>query len=565
MSCGRENATAIDMENDRLLCASESNEGTPSHKSLRLPQWRRYPRRDCLVPAHGDKRRRRARNGDDFRDDLDRGHIPGGVCACVLLNAQVVSMTVRNIQRSSRRAELEWWRIDSDRGSRFADYLTSHHHYIMGSHRFDFFKSPQHKRGWVTATSTDLCGSGKNHGYATTIDTLSDDVLLVIFDSYKLKIGELEGELPYQPWKWDRLVHVCRRWRQIIFASPNRLDIRIRCAHRTSVRSHLNYWPALPVVVDYYNTFHKLSCSDEDNLLAALEHPNRVCVLNIGVMPTQLGKLVKALQQPYPTLTYLRLNLYPRFHAPVGFLSGSASCLQEISLKAVTFPALPTLLLSTSHLVELRLDDIPKAGYISPKAMVVGLAALTNLRSLCIRVDSGFRSTKSLPGRTSSSPVMRTVLPALTSFEFLGVSGYLEDLLARIDFPQIKTIEIHFLHLPVDVTVDFRVAQLFEFINRLEDPKLTQFGWLDICFLSDGNIGLQFRHPRYDFVIQISFLGTRWEVSHVVHMFSQFSTKLSDVEFFEQFITAFVREPDEFYDRLNPYLSEEDKDLVHWI
>ncbi|KAH9174567.1 hypothetical protein EDB89DRAFT_2067514 [Lactarius sanguifluus] len=474
-------------------------------------------------------------------------------------------------------------------------------------------------------------------GYATTIDTLSDDVLLVIFDSYKIKIDELEGQLPYRPWKWDGLVHVCRRWRQIIFASPNRLAIRILCTFGTPVRSHLNYWPALPVVVDY-NTFHRnLSRSDEDNLLAALEHPNRVCVLDLCVKPTQLGKLVTALQQPYPALTYLRLKSVPRFRVPVlpgGFLGGSASCLQQISLGAIPFPALPTLLLSTSHLVKLRLDDIPKAGYISPEAMIVGLAALTNLRSFCI--DSGFRSTKSLPRRTSPSPVMRTVLPVLTSFEFLGVSGYLEDLSARIDYPQIKTIEINF-HLPVDV--DFRVAQLFEFINRSNDPTLTQFGWLDTHFVYGGDIGLRFGDARYDFTIQVAFLDTGWEVSHVVQMFSQFSTKLSDVrhlsikydrdrsiyyddwvqflhpftavrtlhldakhggydipightsetfadvlpalglfytdcpqvEFFEQFITAcersgrpvtVVRELDEFYDRLDPYLSKEDKDRI---
>ena len=37
-------------------------------------------------------------------------------------------------------------------------------------------------------------------------------------------------------------------------------------------------------------------------------------------------------------------------------------------------------------------------------------------------------------------PVIRTVLPALASFEVRGDSDYLEDLVARIDCPRLKSI-----------------------------------------------------------------------------------------------------------------------------
>ena len=119
---------------------------------------------------------------------------------------------------------------------------------------------------------------------------------------------------------------------------------------------------------------------------------------------------------------------------PSGFLVGSAPRLQKVRLSGVPFPALPTLLWSASDLVELELHklELPLTGYISPEGMAAGLATLTRLRSLHIR----FRSPASFPDGICLPPVTRAVLPALTAFEFEGVSNYLEDLVARLDCPR---------------------------------------------------------------------------------------------------------------------------------
>ncbi|KAI0288342.1 hypothetical protein B0F90DRAFT_1803360, partial [Multifurca ochricompacta] len=64
------------------------------------------------------------------------------------------------------------------------------------------------------------------------MDTLSDDSLLEIFDFYRLDLI-----LPHEPyWDWHTLVHVCRRWRQLIFALPRRLELQLVCKSRTPVR-----------------------------------------------------------------------------------------------------------------------------------------------------------------------------------------------------------------------------------------------------------------------------------------------------------------------------------------
>ena len=114
------------------------------------------------------------------------------------------------------------------------------------------------------------------------------------------------------------------------------------------------------------------------------------------------------------------------------FLGGSAPHLQDITLYRIPFPALPTLLLSTSDLVTLNLFQIPKSGYISPERMVACLAVLPRLQMFTIE----FRQFASLrPDQIRPSPATRHNLPALTDFKFSGEFKYLEDLVAQIDSP----------------------------------------------------------------------------------------------------------------------------------
>jgi hypothetical protein len=50
----------------------------------------------------------------------------------------------------------------------------------------------------------------------------------------------------------------------------------------------------------------------------------------------------------------------------------------------IPFPELPTQLLSAGDLVKLELRRIPPTGYISPEAVVVGLAAFPDPKSLTL-------------------------------------------------------------------------------------------------------------------------------------------------------------------------------------
>src|SRR6266702_67544 len=303
------------------------------------------------------------------------------------------------------------------------------------------------------------------------INVLPDNVLLEIFDLCRIDEVTTSSLLP---WKWHRLAHVCRTWRDIIFGSSHHLNLEFLCTYGTPVRNTLGYLPALPIVIHFPGYIED---SDEDNIIVALEHPDRVHVLKLN-MPCSLSeKVATVTQMPFPALTHLRLESKDRPIPvlPDAFLGGCAPRLQKIYLDGIPFPAAPTLLLSARDLVDVDLRDITDAGYISPEAMAASLAVLPRLKYLTL----GFRWGTSYPNRIRLPPITRrAVLPALTRFHFDGLREYLEDFVVQIDAPQLSRIGIGYLDEDEDVNP--QNPQLFKFIDRSEILKLSRFRHADL-------------------------------------------------------------------------------------
>jgi hypothetical protein len=287
------------------------------------------------------------------------------------------------------------------------------------------------------------------------MDMLPDVALLEIFHFY----------VDQDPWitEWHTLVHVCRKWRNVVFGSPRRLDLRLWCNANTPVRERLDVWPHLPIAVEG----HGDGKWGVDNFIAALKHNDRISQIRIwSVLSLQMENVLAAMQQPFPALTHLMLTLEGETAAvaPASFLGGSAPGLQELILQFISFSGLPRLLLSATHLVQLELWGIPHSCYVSPEAMVTCLSALTRLQRLVI----GFESPRSRPDRITRRPppLTRILLPALAMLYFAGVSEYLEDFVARIDAPLLERLRMTFFHQLI-----FDIPQLTQFIGRTPEFK----------------------------------------------------------------------------------------------
>jgi hypothetical protein len=344
-----------------------------------------------------------------------------------------------------------------------------------------------------------------------TIDILHDDVLLEIFDFLVVESSEFKPD----DW-WRTLVHVCRKWRNVIFGSPHRLNLRLVCSDMEPVREMLDVWPPLPIIAIHHYALLK---SGGDNIIAALERNDRVCQIRMK-LDLQWEKILDAIQEPFPVLTHLILSSAEM--APVvpdSFMGGSAPRLQYLWLERVPIPGLPKLLLSATDLVHLSLRHIPQSGYISPEAIVTCLSTLPRLEELNLE----FESSQSRPIHESRRlpPPTRSVLPALIQLQFTGVSEYLEDLVARIDSPILDCLEIKLFHQPI-----FDTPQLTQFISRTPTLEVHDKARVDF---SDLYVRVTFptTSSRYHFNITLEILCRRpeWQLSSMAQICTSFFSR----------------------------------------
>ena len=306
------------------------------------------------------------------------------------------------------------------------------------------------------------------------IDMLPDEVLLAIFDFWvdedALEKKEIEA--------WQLLVHVCRRWRSVVFGSPRRLNLRLVCGAKTPASDTLDVWPPFPLVIresDGRKAGHYL-----DNIIAVLKRSDRVCQIDLSNLDLSSTKnVLAAMQQTFAELTDLRLGGMPTA-VPDSFLGGSAPRLRKLWLGRIMspFPALPKLLLSATHLVELQLCDIHYSKSFSLEAMVTALSTLTSLRFLSLKAR--FIFSEFHPHRESRHPPpTRSLLPVLNTLRYVGVGKYFDDFVVHIDAPRLNNLDIIlFKQNALDT------PQFIQFTNCI--PMLEALKKAHVAFQVDG-------------------------------------------------------------------------------
>ena len=283
---------------------------------------------------------------------------------------------------------------------------------------------------------------------------LPDDVLLNIFCHY------LDSDAA--PRIWPTLVWVCGRWRQIVFASPLGLKLRLYCTHGTPFLETLDLWPALPIIVEYGGVpnLDPPSPEDDDNIVAALKQSGRVSSIGL-TFTSSLREKLSAISEPFTQLEDIVLcsqdNLQLTF--PSSFHLGPR--LRTVHLIRIAIPSFPRLLLPSQFLEDIQLHEIPISGYFPPEAFANALSGTTQIRSLSLHFLSlpprrNYLRLPPLPGE-------RVVLPALTCLKYRGTSKYLDSFVARIDAPRLIEINITLFYQP---TMD--ASQLGQFIGRTE-------------------------------------------------------------------------------------------------
>ena len=319
-------------------------------------------------------------------------------------------------------------------------------------------------------------------GQVIRIDVVPNEVLLEIFDFYMKEYPVLSAKRRVEA--WQSLVHVCRRWGSLVFGSSRRLNLRLYCTPKTPAKDTLDVWPALPLLIMDNMTL----TPGVDKIIAALGQSNYVCeVILLGLVGLQLEKVLVPMQVSFSKLT--KLQLWPHGETPLvipdSFLEGSAPCLRFLSLASISFPGLPKLLLSATHLVYLYLYGIPHIFH--PKRWLL-----------------------SSPYCPASKLFPLNLNPLNLALN--GKAEYLEEFVTRIDTPHLDEIDITFFN-----QIDFDCPRLAQFIDGT--PTLRALDEAHVQFDdSTASVTLRYRTSQISFgSLRIDILCKEpdWQLSSI--------------------------------------------------
>ena len=316
-----------------------------------------------------------------------------------------------------------------------------------------------------------------------TINHLPDEVLLEIFDSFKVLIDS-----GYWCTKFLHfiLTHVCRRWRTIIFASTSRLGLHItvgpgRPRHLRTILSG-----PLPIFIGYNVKDFTVTKSSLWRLRSALKKHDRVRGISFKGSSAWFDEFFSATNCTFPLLESIVLHSRYGQDIPETFLGGpdlSNLHLQCLNLHNFSFKSISRLLLSASTLIDLDLEISASERITLPETSLP--ACLQGMPLLC-RLNLRIPSSTPLEYLSSPLPPQTTLkdsivpLTKLTLFHYSGDIELLDAIVAGLSAPALESA-----NMKLGGTSLSPIVHVPRFIDEIKEHRRTakvSFGW--ICSLS---------------------------------------------------------------------------------
>ncbi|KAI0265601.1 hypothetical protein BC834DRAFT_877705 [Gloeopeniophorella convolvens] len=267
---------------------------------------------------------------------------------------------------------------------------------------------------------------------SATIESLPDDVLLDIFDSYRLDM--IADTHSFGLYQWYQVVpaHVCQRWRRIIIASPKRLRLQICCSWDFPAAEVLRYSPPFPIVVRYTATGRA-----DYGMVVAVGHLDRIRDLTLRFTPLYAHMVHSMSNRRAPLLENLDLTLdshkeYMSLPGPF-ILGDDAPQLRQVRLANVLFPVITarnvvsfTFILHLSNPGGTWLDDLSASIHSMPR-----------LQLLSLRLEQRVSSISPFKDRP------RVVLQELRTIRYLGPSIPFDVIFSRIEIISLIVLNLN--------------------------------------------------------------------------------------------------------------------------
>jgi hypothetical protein len=224
--------------------------------------------------------------------------------------------------------------------------------------------------------------------------------------------------------------------------------------------------PPLPLIIGFEDENHGLTAEDEEGIMLALQHRNRVRRIYFRMPVPSLQKLIKAMDGGFPTLELLQigppvkpntyLTLPSTFEAPQ---------LRHLILDYFNSPIGSPFLTSAVGLVTL-LCRIHPSTYFHPNRLLQTLSLLPQLE----RLEIGFLSP--IPNRERQllhTPITTQVtLPNLRRLSFRGISAYFDAFLPHMTTPLLESLSVYFFN-----QLSFYIPGILQFMSTTENLNFT--------------------------------------------------------------------------------------------
>ena len=300
------------------------------------------------------------------------------------------------------------------------------------------------------------------------INTLNDNVLLIIFNHYRLD-NEINWNIRVG---WCNLSQVCGRWRHLVYGSAFYPGLQTLCTNGTPLVDTLVHLPPLLLVMDYQHaTATSIDAQDKLGIFQAFQLRDRLHRVVLHIPPSILHRLLllmdENVSEPSAVLSHLSLSSSVG-EGTILLLSKTllATNLHHLTLLGIGLPKKMVFLSSTVSLVTLTLANIQDFSYFLPQHLIARLRSFSQLEGLSI----GF--SVPLPRPSTERELLQDIeapvtLPSLKRLTFRGVSIYFHSFVAQIRAPLLKQLSITLFN-----QIHFALPHLSHFTDTAEGLRL---------------------------------------------------------------------------------------------
>jgi hypothetical protein len=295
----------------------------------------------------------------------------------------------------------------------------------------------------------------------------------------------------------------------------------------------LAHSPPVPLIIDHIDKeYDVLTPEDEEGIILALQHRDRVRRIRIRKSVSILQKLVIALEGEFPILEFLSIDDRKFVRPLINYITNmnfpetfQAPHLRELVLDNFATPIESPPITTMGNLVTLWLTSIPSPGYFHPNVLLQRLSLMPQLETLGIGFNC-FNPRRDVEKQLLRTRIMTQVtLPNLRYFTFGGTNAYLELLLPWLTIPLLERLTVNFFSRMV-----YSIPHLRQLMSAAENlrPKTAT-----VAFHEDhlGVAAYPYEAAElYNLDIELDARHLDWQVVSAAQVFNALKTGFSAVE-----------------------------------